>query len=346
MKRTHRSPGNLSLGRRSFASSALAAAVAPRRARAIETTELRISSLDGFGFLPLYIALHRGLIETRAAALGLPGVRVNHVPLHTAIMSTDALLAGQLDVIAGTITSLLVLWNKTAGDARVVSALGGQLNTLVTRNPAIHSIVDFGPTDRIAVPSVRQGPHSLMIGMALDKAFGPGSYGKLDQIQVQAGHPDAVTMVLNASSEVNSHFSTLPYLDTELNSESPKLHAVLTSSDVFGGPATILAAYGTRRFVDENPIKTAALVGALDEAQEVIAKDRMSAARDYLAITHERFTPEAVADMLSREGALYSGVPTRTMVIAEQMARTGLIKRVPSSWKDFHFTFLHDRAGT
>jgi len=338
----------MGIGRRAMGRGALAlaAGIATRRAVAAESQELRISSLDGFGFLPLYIALDRGLIETHAAALGLPGLRITHVPLHSAVISTDALLAGQLDVIAGTLTSLLVLWDKTNGDVRVVSDLGGQVLTLVTRNPNIHSIVDFGPGDRIAVPSVKQGPHSLVIGMALDKALGPGSYGKLDSIQVQVGHVDAVTMVLNPKSEVNSHFSTLPYLDIELKSESPRIHTVMTSSEVFDGPTTILSAYATRRFVEENPIKTAALVAALDEAQDVILKHRTSAANSYLTITHERFTPEVLADLLTREGVLYSGVPTRTMLIAAQMARTGLIHKTPAGWKDFHFSFLHDRAGS
>src|SRR5580698_7564905 len=187
----------MTISRRSLGLAAIAtstAGLAPRQADAAETPELRISSLEGFGFLPLFVALDRHLIETHAATLGLEGLRVEHTPLRSAVVSTDALLSGQLDVIAGTTTSLLVLWDKTNGNVRSVSALGGQVLTLVTRNPVIHSIVDFGPEDRIAVPSVRQGPHSLVIGLALDKALGPGSYGKLDAMQVQSGHADAVTM--------------------------------------------------------------------------------------------------------------------------------------------------------
>jgi NitT/TauT family transport system substrate-binding protein len=335
----------MQISRRSLGLGGLAIA-APRRAAATETSELRVSSLEGFGFLPLFIALDRRLIQNHAATLGLPDLTIEHHPLRSAIVSTDALLAGQLDVIAGTTTSLLVLWDKTNGDVRSVSALGGQVLTLVTRNPNVHAITDFGPTDRIAVPSVKQGPHSLVIGMALDKALGAGSYGKLDSIQVQSGHADAVTMILNPSHEVNSHFSTLPYVDIELKSVNPKIHTVLTSLEVFGGPTTIISAYATRRFVEENPIKTAALAAALDEANAVIANDRLSAANSYIAVTHERFTPDDLAEKLTREGVLYSGVPTRTMLIAAQMARTGLIKRAPKHWRDFHYPFLHDRAGS
>jgi hypothetical protein len=34
------------------------------------------------------------------------------------------------------------------------------------------------------------------------------------------------------------------------------------------------------------------------------------------------------------------------MLVAKQMARTGLIRRVPADWKEFHFPFLHDRPGS
>ncbi len=339
----------MKITRRALSLSALAGSapvIAPRRAAATESTELRISSLEGFGFLPFFIALDRRLIETHAGVRGLNELRIKHLPLRSAIISTDALLAGQLDVIIGTTTSMLVLWDKTNGDVRSLAALGGQVLTLVTRNPNIKSIVDFGPDDRIAVPSVKQGPHSLVIGLALDHALGAGSHGKLDSIQVQSGHADAVTMMLNPTHEVNSHFSTLPYVDMELKSVSPKIHAVLTSSEVLGGPTTTISAYATRRFVDENPIKTAALVAALDEANAVIAADRMSAATSYLEVTHERFTPEVLAELLTREGVLYSGVPTRTMLVAGQMAKTGLLRRAPTGWREYHFAFLHDRLGS
>jgi NitT/TauT family transport system substrate-binding protein len=145
---------------------------------------------------------------------------------------------------------------------------------------------------------------------------------------------------------VNSHFSTLPYVDIELKSTAPKIHTVLTSSEVFGGPTTTISAYAKQRFVEDNPIKTAALVAALDEANALIANDRMSAAASYIAVSHEHFTQEELAEKLTREGVLYSGVPTRTMLIASQMARTGLIRRAPAGWRDFHYAFLHDRLGS
>jgi len=37
---------------------------------------------------------------------------------------------------------------------------------------------------------------------------------------------------------------------------------------------------------------------------------------------------------------------TRTMLVAGQMAKTGLLRRTPTGWREYHFSFLHDRLGS
>ena len=266
--------------------------------------------------------------------------------LHSAVIATDALLAGQLDLICGTITSLLVLWDKTNGRAKVLAGLGGQLVTLVTRNPLVKTVGDFGPDDRIAVPSVKQGPHSILLGIALDKQLGAGAYNRLDSIQVQMGHNDGALAVLTPSSPVNSHFSTLPYMAMELASKNPVVHKVTDLLDIVGGPITTLAVYGTTQFAAENPIKARAVVLAIDEANDLIVRDPIGVSRDYIAATGEKFEPAALAEMIGRRGNLYATAPLRTDVYAAQMFKTGLIKKAPASWKDYHFAQLHDRQGS
>ncbi len=334
------------IGRRAV-STAIAAGLVGRRARAAtESPQLRVSYLEGFGFLPNFVARQRGLIEKHAAAIGLPGVTVTWQSLRSAAIATDALLAGQLDVICGTITSMLVLWDKTNGSAKVLAGLGGQLLTLVTRNPAVETVADFGPDDRIAVPSVRQGPHSILLGIALEKQLGPGAYNRLDSIQVQMGHNDGALAILTPSSQVNSHFSTLPYMDMELASKNPVVHKVVDLLDIVGGPITTVAAYGTTPFVADNPIKARAFLAAIDEANDLIVRDPLGVSRDYVAATGEKFEPVALAEMIGRKGNLYATTPLRTGVYAAQMAKTGLIRRMPASWKDYHFPLLHDRQGS
>ena len=87
----------MTIGRRAV-TAAIAMALAGRRVRAAtESLELRISYLEGFGFLPNQVARQRQLIEKHAAALGLPGVAVTWQSLRSAVIATDALLSGQLD---------------------------------------------------------------------------------------------------------------------------------------------------------------------------------------------------------------------------------------------------------
>ena len=318
----------------------------PAFAAAPESLELRISFLEGFGFLPALVARQRGLIERHAAALGLPDLKVSWLSLRSAVIATDALLAGQLDLICGTITSLLVLWDKTNGGAKVLAGLGGQLVTLVTRNPAVRTVADFGPDDRIAVPSVKQGPHSILLGIALEKQLGDGAHNRLDPIQVQMGHNDGMLAVLTPSHQVNSHFSTLPYMDTELASASPKVHKVVDLLDIVGGPITTLASYGTEAFAAANPIKARAFLMAVDEANALIVRDPLGVSRDYIAAIGEKFEAAVLAEMIVRKGNLYATEPLRTDVYAAQMAKTGLIRKRPKDWRDYHFAMLHDRTGS
>ena len=341
----------MSLSRRTLTSSAatLAAAASllgPAARATTESAELRISYLEGFGFLAALVARQRGLIERHAANLGLPGLTVNWLPLRIAAVATDALLAGRLDLICGTVTSLLVLWDKTNGGAKVLAGLGGQLLTLVTRNPAVRGVADFGPDDRIAVPSLKQSPHSVLLGIALEQALGPGAYDRLDPNQQQMAHTDAVLAVLNPQHQVNSHFSTLPYMDMELASVTPKIHKVVDLLDIVGGPITTLATYGMGSFFADNPIKARAFLMAIDEANAIIAAEPLNVSRDYIAVTGEKVEPAALTAMITRKGNLYATAPLRTHIYAAQMAKTGLIRKMPTDWKEYHVSWLHDRTGS
>jgi NitT/TauT family transport system substrate-binding protein len=42
----------------------------------------------------------------------------------------------------------------------------------------------------------------------------------------------------------------------------------------------------------------------------------------------------------------YSATPKGTMVFADFMARTGLFKTRPATWKDFFLPVVHDLPGT
>jgi hypothetical protein len=166
---------------------------------ATQSNELRVSYLEGFGFLPNLAARQRGLVEKHAAALGLPGVTVTWQSLRSAVIPTDALLAGQLDVICGTITSLLVLWDRTNGGAKVLAGLGGQLRHPGHPQPGTEDCRRFRPRrphrcpEREARPALHSARHRA--GAAVRPRFleqaglHPGAYGAQRR---SAGGPDAI----------------------------------------------------------------------------------------------------------------------------------------------------------
>ena len=324
--------------------AACAALVAAAPASAAESNEFRVARQPGLVYLQAIIMEEKKLIEKHAAALGLKDLKVNWSIITSGGVMTEAILSNSIDLAITGVSNLLLVWGKTNGQIKVVSGMAGVPFRMLTRNPNVKSIKDFGPDDRIAVPTIRASMQAMMMGIALEQAYGIGQHGRLDSNQVQIGHPDAVQALLNPSHEINTHFSIPPYQDIEM--KSPLVHTVLVSTDVLGGPATISNCWATQKFVEANPIKIKAFIAAVDEASEMIAKDPKAAAEIYVAVTKEKITVDELTAIIKQPGAVFSATPLRSMLWAEYMHRIGLIKQKPASWKDFTFSNIHDRNGS
>jgi len=95
------------------------------------------------------------LIEKHAASLGVPGVSTKWINLSGGGAQTDALLAGGVDILNTGAGNLLLLWDRTRGGVKGIVATSAQPMTLISRDANIKSIKDFGPNDKIAVPTSR-----------------------------------------------------------------------------------------------------------------------------------------------------------------------------------------------
>ena len=82
--------------------------------------------------------------------------------------------------------------------------------------------------------------HSILIGLGLEKLYGPGNHDRLDKIQVVLAHPEATTALLSGRSEITAHMSTIPFQNQQL--EDPRVHTVMNSYDVTDGPSTVTQA--------------------------------------------------------------------------------------------------------
>ncbi len=121
---------------------------------------------------------------------------------------------------------------------------------------------------------------------------------------------------------------------------------MLDSSTVFGGPASNAVVFGMKKFYLANPKTIAAFLAALEEANQLIAKDPAAAAKIYLDATKEKFTVDEIVAMVKAPNVVYSTTPNATMVFADFMFKTGLIKVKPASWKEFFFPVVHNLPGT
>lgn len=322
----------------------LAAAVMAPRARA-ETSELKVTKQPGALYAAMLMMEHDKLVEKHAAKLGHGELKVTWGTLMSGGAGTDAILSGNIDIVTSGVSNMLILWGKTNGAVKGLAGVSGLPFKLVTRNPDVKTIKDFGPKDRIAVPTVRLSMQAITLGIALQKAWGDEKANeKLLTNQIQLGHPDALAALLNPVHEVNAHFSTSPFQEIAL--KNPSIHTVLESRDALGGDAHVAITFATQKFYDANPKTVRAFVAALEEASAMVREHPLETAKTYLTMVKERVTAEELAAIFTQPGAIYKVEPTRTMVYATYMAKAGFIKPEPKSWKEYFFPLLHDRDGS
>src|SRR3954451_15232606 len=307
-------------------------------AAAQEGPDFHVARQPGLVYIQAIIMEDKKLIEKHAAALGMKDIKMRWSIITSGGVMTEAVISNSIDLAITGVSNMLLAWGKT-GNIKMLTGVAGVPFKLLTRNANVKSIKDFGPNDRIAVPTIRASMQAMMMGIALEQAYGIGQHGKLDSNQVQIGHPDAVQALLNPSHEINTHFSIPPYQDIEM--KSPLVHSVLVSTDVLGGAATISNCWANQKFVEANPIKIKAFIAAVDEASELIAKDPKVAAEIYVAVTKEKITVDELVGIIKQPGAVFSATPLRSMLWAEYMHRIGMIKQKPASWKDFTFPMIH-----
>jgi NitT/TauT family transport system substrate-binding protein len=312
-----------------------------------EATGIRIAEQYGVAFLPLMIMRDQRIVERRAAELGLPKLEVKWAKIGAVNAINDALLAGELDFAAGGVPSLVLLWAKTRGTpgaVRAVGALGDIPNELVVSRPEVKSIRDLGPSDKIAVTAVKISNQALALQMAAAQEFGAENYEKLDPLTVGMAHPDAAVALLSGSGGITAHFSSPPFLERELR--APGLHSILSTYDVLGGPATLNVIWTRAAFREGHPKAYQAFLSALEEAMEVLNRDKRAAAAVYKRLTNSSESVAEIAGILEDPRLVFTLTPHRVLRTAEFMQRTGRVKERPASWKDLFFPEAHGRDGS
>ena len=330
------------LPRRAILGTALALP-AIRRAHA-ELSEILIAKQFGTLYLQQDVMEQHRLIEKHGARLGLPGLRASYVRLGGTGPVTEALLSGSLHFASGGAPGALLLWDRTRGAVKSAFAMNATNQRLLTVNPAIATVRDIGPTDRIAMPAVRTAPQAIYLQMAAAQTWGPSEWARLDAQTISRAHPDSMAQMLGRT-EVTCHFSSTPFQDRALL--QPGVREVTSSYAIMGvDRSTPNTIYAQSRFRTESPIAWQAALAAFDEATDWINQYTDDAAALYLQSSGDKDTPAAVAATLRAPGNHFTLQPAQVQRVANFMADTGTLKRRPADLADLFFPEAVERGGT
>jgi NitT/TauT family transport system substrate-binding protein len=315
-------------------------------ASAQEKNEVSITRQPGILYLPTHVIEKQHLIEKQAARLGLQDLKTKWVTFSGGGAQTDALLSGGVDMVNTGVGNLLLLWDRTKGGVKGIVATSAQPLALVTHDPKIKSLKDFGAADKIAVPTVKVSTQAILLQMAAAKEFGADQWSKLDPNTVQLGHPDAVAAMTNSQHEVKSHFAAPPFQYIEMKTV-PGARIILQSPDIIGGPLTQGQFFTTTKFADANPKIIQAVRAASKEAQDFIRANTKEAVDIYKEITGDKTSAEDLLAWLKEPGMMeWNLEPQGTMKFAEHLYKIGTLKTEPKSWKDFYLPIAHDLNGS
>lgn len=314
----------------------------PGMARAVT---VRLAEQYGIAYLPLIVIRSHHLLDQIGKKQGVK-IETTWTKFTGGAAMNEALISGQLDIASGGVSPMTVLWARTRGNLAVkgIAALTSMPNFLNTIDPKIKSIKDFTDQDRIAMPAAGISLQAITLMMEAAKTFGPQHAKKLNPLMVSMSHPDGMAALLARKAGVTAHFTSPPYSFLEL--EKPGVHKVLDSYQVLGGPATFTLLWTSAKFAENHPKIVPIFVAALKEADAFIARHPADAAKIYMASTKTSLSEAKLVSMIKNPEIRWTTTPQRVMEYARFMAKIGMIKAAPESWKALFFPTIDNQPGS
>lgn len=313
-------------------------------AAAQEPSEIRIAKQYGLGYLQLILMEDQKLVEKHARAQGLGDVKVSWATFRSSDVMNDALLSGSVDFVCLGPTGIATIWGKTGGQVKGVSGLNFIPLQLNTRSDHVKGIRDFTEKDKIALPAVKVSLQATLLQMWAAKEFGEAGKDKLDPLTVSMTHSDGMVAFMSGAGEINNHFTSPPFIQKEM--ARPGVRKVITSTEILGGPISFNVVAANAKFQQSSPKAYAAFVAALQEATDLINRDKRAAAETYLRMTKDRMPLDELLAIMNEPGIEFALTPKNIVPLAEFMHKTGSLKNKPASWKDLFFPNAHGMAGS
>ena len=310
-----------------------------------QTRTVRIATQYGISYLPLTIMAEKKLLESEGKKLGLD-LATDWVRFTGGPPMNEALISGNLDFASGGVGPMVTIWARTKGNLKVkgVTALNSMPLWLNSINPNVKTIKDFTEKDRIALPAVRVSMQAVILQMAAEKVFGKGQEHKLDPWTVSLSHPDGLAQMMSGKSEITGHFTSAPFMYQEL--EDKRVHRVLNSYDVFGGPHTFNVVWATSKLYEGEPKIVQAFLSALRIAMKDINDDPAAAAALWVKADKSKLTPEQALKIIKDPENTWTMTPQKVMDVANYRGRVGMVPATPSNWKEMFVDGIHDLPGS
>jgi NitT/TauT family transport system substrate-binding protein len=316
---------------------AVLAALTLTQPAAAEATKLRAAKQFGLGYVQYMIMEDQKLVEKNAKAAGLGDITVEWNTFRSSDVMNDALISGNVDFVSLGVPGLMTIWDRTKGSINVMGASG--LNAmplaLMVRDDSIKSLKDFNEKHRIAVPAVKVSNQAILLQMQAEKEFGPGNHTKIDALTVTMAHPDATIAMITGNKDVTANFSSVPFQARQ--AKTPGIRRLMTSTDILGGPFSFNIVATTSKFRSENPKLYKAYLDSLNEATEIVNKNKQLAAETYLKISKDKAPIEEVLALLNDPENQFTTKVTPIDGMIQFMARTGNFKNKPTSGKELLF---------
>ncbi|SEI21989.1 ABC transporter substrate-binding protein [Pseudomonas asplenii] len=309
-----------------------------------EQAKVTLAIQYGYAYLPVTVADKLGLFQRQAQAHGQPETTFEIKRISGAPAINDALISGNVDIGGYGLSGTLIAWEKTRKslDVRALCGLVAGDNGFFVNDPAIRSLADFKPDDKIAVSSP-SGQQALLLQMAAEREFGPDQIHRLDRLMVSLPHPDATSSLINKAG-IKGYIGPNPY--RYQLAQDPRVSKLYDFSSALNLRMTSGVLTSTGRFVKNNPQLSAAVVAAIDEANAYIRREPRKAAELFLSSEPSSLSVEQIEDMLRQVDGEWSVKPAGVMVLADFMVRSGALKKAPDDWREVFFAPVANGEGS
>ncbi len=326
---------------------AMAFALSPSGALA-EVGQLRIGVQFGLGYLPVYVAQSAGFIAQRMNESGLAAIPITVQNVAGAPQINDGLLSQTMEIGCGGITAMMVSWEKTkvakAQAMKGMVALSSLPYELLTVNPTVRSLKDFGAQNKIGMTAIKVSIPAIFLQMAAEQVFGAGNFNKLDPLTVSLAQPDGATSLLSGGGAVDSYIFAPPF-NYQLR-DRPNIRRIWSSTDLAGGAITSLSMWATTQFREDNPKTYRAVIAAMRDAVAFIHDNRAQAAEIFIKAENSKLSRDFLVSVLGEPDLAFDLAPQHSLDLAKFLVRTGLLKSAPSDWRDYFFPEIAGENGS